>query len=215
VTVRRKILIVCGVIGLCLGVVVTRAMWEGRSALHDGDDAAARGDIHAAIAKWRRAARWYVPLAPHVGDAYDRLETAARTAERAGDIDTALSAWRGIRGSILATRSFYTPESDRLEPANRNIARLMAHVEGNTVDAGSTEAQRQAFHYALLERDESPSVFWAVVALLGFALWIGGAFGFALRVVSEEDRLVRRAAALFGAAVAIGLVIWLVGLYKA
>ncbi len=212
---RRKILIVCGVIGLCLGVVVTRAIWEGRSALHDGDDAAARGDIHEAIARWRRAARWYVPLAPHVGDAYDRLETAARTAEKAGDIDTALAAWRGIRGSILATRSFYTPQSDRLEPANHNIARLMAGVEGNTVDAGSTEAQRQAFHYALLARDESPSVFWAVVALLGFALWIGGAFGFALRGVSAEDRLVRRAAALSGAAVAIGLVIWLVGLYKA
>lgn len=214
-TVRRKILIVCGVIGLCLGVVVTRAVWEGRSALHDGDDAAARGDIHEAIAQWRRAARWYVPLAPHVGDAYDRLETAAQTAEKAGDLTTALEAWRGIRGSILATRSFYTPESGRLEPANHNIARLMAKVEGNTVDTGSTEAQRQAFHYALLERDESPSVFWAVVALLGFALWIGGAFGFALRGVSAEDRLVRRAAALSGAAVAIGLVIWLVGLYKA
>lgn len=212
---RRKLITAAAIASFCLGVVAMRAVLEGRSALADGDDAAARGDFAEAIAKWRRAARWYLPLAPHVGGAYDRLEHLAREAEAKGDVTTALAAWRGIRGSILATRSFYTPQSHRLDPANQKIAALMAGLEGDRADPGATPAERQAWHYALLIQDPSPSVFWSIVALLGFGLWIGGAFWFALRGVSDQDGLVRRTAASSGACVAAGLVIWLLGLYKA
>lgn len=212
---RRKLITAAAIASFCLGVVVMRAVIEGRSALGDGDEAAARGDLPEAVAKWRRAARWYVPLAPHVGDAYERLEHLAREAETRGDVATALAAWRGVRGSILATRSFYTPHSERLDPANQKIAELMARVEGDSADPGKSPAERQAWHYELLTQDPSPSVFWSVVALLGFGLWIGGAFWFALRAVSDEDGLIRRTAAISGACVAGGLVIWVLGLYKA
>src|SRR5690606_37555849 len=106
---RRTIAAVLVVAGLCVGVVVTRALWQGKSALAEGDAALSNGEKDQAISRWRRAARWYVPGASHVDDAYDRLETLARQAEAQGDIDTALAAWRGIRSSIMATRSFYTP----------------------------------------------------------------------------------------------------------
>jgi hypothetical protein len=212
---RRKILIGLAIAGFCLGVIVSRAVWEGRDALAQGDEAATKGDYPEAIAHWRRAARWYVPLAPHVGGAYDRLERLAGQAEDNGDIAIALSAWRGVRGSILATRSFFTPQSDRLEPANRAIARLMATQE---MAAGGGDRSAEAWrdwHYQLLVRDEAPSVGWSIVALLGFALWIGGAFGFALRGLTEDDRLAVRRAAIAGGCVAAGLVIWLLGLYNA
>ncbi len=212
----KKTLIMAGVlVGLCLGVVVTRAVWEGRSALAAGDRASAEGDREQAISEWRRAARWYVPGAPHVARAYDRLEKLAQAAESQGDAKTALAAWRGIRGSILATRSFYTPHSDRLEPANRNIARLMAAAEGNKADPTKTEAERAEWHYSLLARDEAPSVGWTLLALLGFATWIGGGVLFALRGVGREDRMNLRVAAISGGMVAAGLLVWVLGLYKA
>ena len=220
---RRKIAAILGIAGLCLGVVVTRAVWEGRGALADGDAAFERGDYREAVARWRRAARWYVPLAPHVTSAYQRLEDLAEQAEGRDDIDTALLAWRGVRGSILSTRSFYTPHSERLSPANRRIAALMARQEaadpsapGATSTADGTVAVgSEAWHYALLERDDSPSVWWSIIALLGFAMWIAGALLFALRGVTADDRLVPRMAAYAGMLIVSGLLVWMTGLYLA
>jgi hypothetical protein len=210
---RRTIAAVLVVAGLCVGVVVTRALWQGKSALAAGDAAMERGDTHEAMGRWRRAARWYVPGASHVDRAYDRLETMAGQAEAQGDTNTALAAWRGIRGSILATRSFYTPHEHRLEPANQRIAALMAELE--TTDASGSRKERAEWHYQLLRRDPAPSVFWSVVALLGFASWLGGGFLFALRGVTRDDVLVPRTAMYAGVMVASGLIVWMIGLYLA
>lgn len=212
---KKKLITVVVVAGLCLGVVVTRAVWEGRAALSDAGDALEEGDPHEAVALYRRAARWYVPLAPHVGRAYDQLETIAKQAERAGDTELALAAWRGVRSSIKATRSFFTPHGHRLDGANKRIAALMAQIEGPDADPGKSLEQREQWHYDLLDRDEAPSVFWSIVALLGFGMWLGGGVLFAVRGVSREDTLVARTAAASGILVAVGLVVWLLGLYKA
>src|SRR5690606_36113440 len=185
-------------------------------------EAMASGQSEEAIRWWRRAARWYVPLSPHVGTAYDRLEELGAAAERDGDLDLALAAWRGVRGSILATRSFYTPHEERLEPANRRVAALMARVAAaspaDPLAAAAEEqspAEIEALHRELLARDEAPSVGWTALALLGFLLWIGGGVLFALRGVSAEDRLVARPAITAGVAVVAGLLVWMLGLYNA
>lgn len=211
---KRKLITSAVVVGFCLAVVVTRAVWQGRGALDDGDRALEANDTEEAIRGWRRAARWYVPLAPHVSDAYARLEALAALAEKQGDLRTALAAWQGVRGSILATRSFYTPHEERLEPANRKIAELMSRLDPSP-PADMSREQLAAWHYELLARDESPSVAWSVIAVLGFLVWIGGGVLFAVRGVSADDRLVRRPAIAAGVLIMAGLVVWLLGLYNA
>jgi hypothetical protein len=198
-------------VGVCLAAVVTRVFWDGHAALARGDEALKNGDAALAMTEWRRAARWYAPGAPHVADAYDRLEVLARTAEDKGDAKTALDAWRAVRSSILATRSFYTPFPDRLARADERIAALMAKVDTAT----GTEEERRQFHYELLRRDDSPRVGWALVALLGFGAWVGGGFWFARRGVGEDGRLERRAAARAGLLIAAGILVWMLGLYQA
>lgn len=213
---RKKLATVALIAGLCLGVVMTRAVWEGTRALAAGDAAHEQGDPRAAITQWRRSARWYVPGGRHMGVAYDRLEHLAHQAEEQGDLDTALAAWRGIRGSILATRSLYTPFAERLEPANRHIAALMAELEARTrADDTPDEADRAAWHYDLLARSHGPSPFWSLVAILGFSLWLGGGLLFAWRGVTAEDELVPRTAAYAGLMVAGGLLAWMLGLHLA
>lgn len=212
---KRKLAVAAAVIGACLAVVVTRAVLEGRAALARGDEAAAAGEIDGAISAWRRAARWYVPLAPHVGAAYDRLENAGREAEAAGDTATALRAWRGVRSSILATRSVYTPHADRLGPANARIAALMAAIEGPRADPDKTEEQRRDWHLELLERPVGPSIAWSIAAIAGFLMWIGGAIWFAWGGLDDGDRMVKAVAARSGLLVVAGLLIWMFGLYKA
>ena len=211
---KRRLLLGLAIVIFCLAVISGRAMWEGRSALSTGDEAHAKGDSEAAIRWWRRSARWYVPLAPHVSDAYERLRSLGRAAEDQGDSATALAAWRGIRSSIRATRSFYTPYSQHIDEADRHIASLMAAQE-IAEDSKKDHEKREAAHYSLLKLDSMPSVLWSVIALLGLALWIGSGFAFALRAVDDRDRLVPAAAAYSGAGIAIGLVVWLVGLHLA
>lgn len=212
---KRRIITAALVLAFCLGVIVTRAVWEGRSALSEGEVALqSRGDPDEAIRHWRRAARWYVPLAPHVGEAYDRLEALAAAAEEEGDLRTALAAWQGVRGSILATRSFFTPHAERLDPANRRIAALLARMD-EAPPEGRTAADLEAWHRALLSQDEAPALGWTVLALLGFLTWLGGGVLFALRGVSAEDRLVARPAITAGVLVVVGLLLWMLGLYNA
>ncbi len=207
----RTVLIV---VAVGLGAIVTRVFWDGRSALAAGDAALAKDDAREALVQWRRAARWYAPLAPHVAAAYDRMEKLARAAEDKGDEALALEAWRGIRSSSLATRSFYTPYPDRLERANQRIAVLMARQE---VKAGraKSEEERRVVQLGFLERDEAPSVVWTLVALCGFAGWVAGGFWFARRGVTAEDKLDPRNAIRAGVLIAVGLVVWMLGLYKA
>jgi hypothetical protein len=223
-------------LGLVLAVgvaaVATRAVWAGSRALANGDAAQQRGELVQAVDLWRQAARWYVPGAPYVGAAYERMETLAQAAEQRGDIDTALAAWTGVRSSILATRSFYLPHAERLAPANQRIAVLMAAREralangdAGQADAAPDDAPAPAplpadigddpaavWHYERLAPVPGPSVAWSVIAILGFATWLAGGLIFALRGVTHDDKLVPRTAAYAGILVAVGLVIWLLGL---
>jgi hypothetical protein len=201
-------------IAVGLGVIVTRVFWDGRAALAAGDEAIAHGDVDGAVVAWRRAARWYAPGAPHVADAYQRLEAVAREAEAHGDARGALAAWRAIRSSVVATRSFYTPYADRLEAADERIAALMA-AEEKAADPARDEAARKSFHLALLARDESPRLAYTVLALCGFAAWVGGGYWFARRGVTADDQLDRREALRAAALIVAGMAAWMIGLYWA
>lgn len=222
---RRRTLAAIGLLlAVGLAAVVTRAVWAGSRALADGDAAEQRGELVRAVELWRQAARWYVPGASHVEGAYRRLETLARAAEQRGDIDTALAAWTGVRSSILATRSFYLPHAERLAPANQRIAVLMA-VRERALAHGEDRASEQAlpdasdpaaaWHLERLAPVPGPSVAWSVVAILGFGAWLAGGLIFTLRGVTPDDRLVPRTAAYAAILVAVGLVIWLLGLSMA
>ncbi len=201
------------VVAVGLGAIVTRVFWDGRRALAAGDAAMARQDVTEAVVGWRRAARWFAPFAPHVEGAYERLEALARAADERGDAAVALAAWRAIRSSVLSTRWLIVPFPDKLEAANARIAALMAAQE---VAAGrGPEEERRVYHLALLQRDEAPDVFWTLVALGGFAAWVGGGLWLARRGVTAEDRLDRRTATRAGVLIAAGILVWMLGLYRA
>ncbi|MBL4635703.1 MAG: hypothetical protein JKY56_17715 [Kofleriaceae bacterium] len=212
---KRKVLIALATAFLLFGVLSGRALWQGYSALEAGDTAMGEGNAEDAVRNWRRAARWYLPLAPHVEAAYDRLRKRGQVAETEGDTQTAIAAWTGIRSSVRATRSFYTPFPERLEEADKHISVLMAQWEVQLGQSPEASPERVQWHLKLLKIDHMPSTGWSIIALLGLALWIGGGFAFALRAVDNNDRLVPKAAAYSGASIAIGLLIWLTGLYLA
>ena len=185
---------------IALAIVTVRVVWSSRVEWRAAQ--AESGELR--VVHLGRAARLYAPGNPYARRALDALAELGR----AGD----LSAWQEARSAILATRSFYTPHRALLDEANRAIAEGMA--ERDLPSRGSLEARRE-WHAARLARDEAPSVVWSVVAILGLFLWIGAAVLFILRAIDENDRLRKRAAILFGAGLALGLVLFFVGLARA
>lgn len=209
----RTILIVALVLA-GLGALAIRVVIEGRGALEDGDDWMSRGRPAEAIAAFETSARWHLPLAPHVDEAYGRLRALGGSEDPA----VALAAWRGIRSAARATRTLWQPHGDDLAAADAAIARLLARTPGAApIDpaAPTSTADREAWHRARLSRDGRASLGGAVLAAFGIVVWLAGAGMLVSRGLARGGSLVRRPALVAGATFVVGLVCWFVGLYNA
>lgn len=212
--VKRSIVIVALVTAV-LGALAIRVVSEGRAALADGDEALAGGAKLAAIRSYEVAARWYLPLAPHVGEAYAKLHTLAGSEEP----PVKLAAWRAIRSAARASRNLWQPHADDLAAADREIAKLAAAdpAGGHVGEKAAPEdaATREAWHRDRLARDTRASTFALVLAALGVAGWLGGGLALARRGIDATGRLVRRPALVSAVAIVLGLACWAAGLYNA
>ena len=197
---------------LVFGVVGARVIHSAQTELSDARLAAEGGDLDRALVHYRRAARYYVPGSPYHVHALERLDLLGRGAEAEGNVDRALAAYRAIRGSILATRSVYVPERERLEAADQRIAALMAAQPAPGMDAGKSKEQLRAEHLALLTASPDPNLAWSLVLLLGFAAFVGGAFAFSMRAIDDRDRFVTLEARRWGALIVVGFGLFAVGL---
>lgn len=206
---RRATVIFAAAIALAIGgALALRVVVEGRDALADGDEAAAAKRPADAIAAWQTAARWYLPGAPHVGAAYERLGELARAQP-----EHALAAWRAVRGAARATRSLWTPHADELAAADAAIAQLSAADPSGAPAAGKDPAARLAWHRGRLAHDLRLGAGAAALAAFGIAAWLAGIGWLVRRGLDGKGRLVRRPA-LIGAAVAIaGIAAWAIGVY--
>ncbi len=79
------------------------------------------------------------------------------------------------------------------------------------LDPAALERLRRK-HLELLNKTNMPSVGWSLLAILGLAFWVGGAFAFAYKAVTYDDRLDGRKAVFWGSFVLLGLVLWVLGL---
>jgi len=179
-----------------LGALAARVIVSGRTALAAGDAAAAAGDVDLAIERWETAARWYLPIAGHVDEAYARL-----IALTGSDRRHALAAWRAVRSAALATRGLWTPHADDLATANAAIAEIASRDPEGAVAGGVDAAARKTFHTERLAPTGAPR---GAVALFAFGI-IGFLVGVGLLLrKAGPDRV--------GAAITVlGVIGWLIG----
>jgi hypothetical protein len=198
--VTGKILQSLALVAIALAMIAVRVVWSSRAEwrVADGPERV----VHLG-----RAARLYAPGNPYSRRALDALADSGR----AGGPDAPL-AWQELRSAILATRSFYTPHPELLAEANQALAQLMAERDS---PAHGTLPARQKWHAERLARDEAPSVAWSVLAIFGLFAWIGAALLFILRAIDDQDRLRPRLASLLALGVAVGLVLFFLGLARA
>lgn len=204
---------------LCALVVLlaasTRALVESSRELTAADASAARGDTSDAVRRLRRAAHWYVPGSPYCSTAYEKLERIATEAEAQGRAEQALSAWRAIRASALATRWLVVPERARLDRANRHIAALMAELPAPPEDRAKDRSRLREEHLSLLSEDRAPDPAWLVVLAVGLATWLFGLFRAMRDGWDEDDRPQPRPLAVALALSAGGLALLLLAVARA
>jgi len=206
----RRALLIAAIALAGAGSLALRAVLEGRAALAEGDAAAATARPADAIAAWETAARWYLPGASHVDEAYARLVRIADTEPR-----HALAAWRAVRGAARATRSLWTPHARELADADAAIARLSADDPEASLAGGPDHAARVAWHLRALARDPRPRPLAVTLACAGLAAWLAGAAWFLRRGLTASGRLARRPALAAAALTCAGLAAWALGLYTA
>lgn len=201
----KRALLVLALVIAGLGALALRVVVEGNRSLAAGDAAMTRGDIDDAIASWESAARWYLPLAPHVDDAYARLRALGRGESDGAAIGHrhALAAWRAVRSAALASRGLWSPHADDLRAANEAIAEFASRDPEGALAGGIDAAARKRWHTERLAATPGPSRHAAVGAALGIAGFLVGV-GLLLR---------RRGPDLVGVGVTVlGTVGWIVSL---
>jgi hypothetical protein len=208
--VKRALVLAALAVVVVIAAAATRAVWAGGRALDDGDAALARGDHAEAIASWRRAARWYVPVVGASDDAFARLARLGTEAEQKGDVATARAAWQAARGAALAIRGATAPFDERRREADAHLATLLA-ADGNP-GAGATVEERATWHARVLAGAARPTRGWLVLALAGLvALVIGGGMLAGVRPPTRSARSGRTGEVLL----ALGAAAWLAGVVLA
>jgi hypothetical protein len=195
--VKRRLLWIAAVVFAGMGACGLRVVIEGRTALSDGDAALAAKRPADAIAAWESAARWYLPGAPHVDEAYDRLRQFATTYK-------SLAAWRAIRSAARATRHLWQPHGDQLAAADAAITELAATDPERAPAGGPDPAKFSTWHAERLAADPRPSTGAAALAIAGIVCWLAG-----------MALLIRRQTRVHGAIAVAGVALWALGLYTA
>ncbi|HVY27578.1 MAG TPA: hypothetical protein VHB79_13570 [Polyangiaceae bacterium] len=154
---------------LFVGVATLRAVLDGERELAQSDAAFDANDLHGAIQHARRAASAYAPGASHVERGYARLLAVARGAEAAGKPDIAMLAWQAERAAVLESTSILHPFPERLDEANRNLARLSALKTG--AEPERSELAQRLFKAA--QEESAARASWG--SLLAGGLLVAGA----------------------------------------
>lgn len=172
-------------LALLSGVATLRAVLDGERELQQSDAAFDANDLPGAIQHARRAASAYVPGAAHVERGYERLLAVARGAEAAGKPEVAMLAWQAERAAVLESASFWQPFPERLDEANRNLARLAASQSPS--DSGRAELAQRLFKEARLARASSSG--WGGLLAVGLLVAGAGLAWFARAALGPDERI--------------------------
>lgn len=200
----RKAVWAIAIIVVILVMAWGRVFISGHRARMEADHLMSERLADQAVGFYDRALHMYWPGSPDVARAAVQLKNIALAAEAEGDLEGALHAWRVLRSGLYAARGLYQPYADVVKQSEEKIAALVARQ--------SDDPQMREKHLALLQKSDDPARGWSMLALLGFALWVGSAIAFIWRALTPDGKLLSRPALVWGALFAVGYAVWLIGL---
>lgn len=168
-----------------------------------------------AITFFDRSIHWYTPFNPYVRKSAENLWKIGEYAEKQGDIQLALMAYRTIRRGFYAARSFYTPGKKWIYECDLKIYEIMKleQIQKETRD-GSTVLGK---YLSEGPKDASPNMFWTIILEIGFLGWIGVVICFIIyRLGFKGENKYSIASFLIWIAITIFFfALWIIGMVKA
>ncbi len=213
---KKKILGVLIIIAIALVMVFARVVYLAAHHYNEGEGYYAASNMKLAMREYDTSMHFYFPFSPYMEKSAERLWAIGQQFEKEGKPDWALIAYGDIRSSFYADRSFFTPGRAWISRCGGKLATVESQM---LVADGSIKPEARQAEYqklmAVFRKDLAPSVFWSILAEIGFLGWVITAFVTAFKGFTKEGRLKGRPA-LYGAVTFVFfLAVWAVGLLKA
>jgi len=157
-----------------------------------------------------RSIKWFLPLNPYVKKSINMLFAIGEKLEREGKNKKALFAYRTVRSSLFACRSFYTPGKVYIETAEKKIENLLLRDKTIANNLGKTFIEK-AFN---IKTDTN--IIWTILMELGLLGWVGTVITYILK--NGEIRVYQFSLKIIPYGVIIFLLfylLWIVGMLKA
>lgn len=116
---------------ICLLLLIANVWWRQKVQFDQGEAGFHKGEFMVALTGYESAIRMYLPFAARIELSARRIWQLAETAERAGDTDKALLAYRSLRSAFYAVRWLRQPGEDWISRCDQKIAQLVLLRKGN------------------------------------------------------------------------------------
>ena len=123
--------------------------------------------IDTSITHFGRSITWYVPGNPYTKKSINMLFNLGEQAEKKGENKRALDAYRTVRSSLFASRSFYTPGKGHIAEAEKRIEHILLKDKVIASKFGK-EFIKKAFSIRT-----GTNIAWTIIMEIGLIGWIG------------------------------------------
>ncbi len=106
-------------------MVWIRAYYSQHKFYGEGEKALREHNYKEAMTGFEWAIRMYTPFSATVEDSCEKLWLIAEEYEKRGRFDRALIAYRSLRSSIYAIRSFYSPYEEWISRTDARIEQIL------------------------------------------------------------------------------------------
>lgn len=127
---RTLTTILCAIL-ISLVMLIANVNYRQKIQFREGEAGYRSGNFMVALTGYESAIRMYLPFSNRVQLSAQRIWALGETAERRGDIDQALAAYRSLRSAFYGTRWLRQPGADWISRCDQKIAALVPLRKGN------------------------------------------------------------------------------------
>ncbi len=213
---KKNIITIIIIASIMALMVIVKVYYGSMVEFNRGEEAFSKQDLSEAITHFERSIHWYTPFNRYVAGSAERLWEIGKIAEKQNDTQLALLAYRSLRSSFYAVRSFYTPYKEWINKCDEKISTLVASqetpfesVKKKSFDQRKTEALK------ILKTDNAPHVGWSIFLEIGFVGWVTCTIIFIFKVFTGEKGFEGRKAMFWGPFIILFYAMWLIGMMNA